>query len=148
MSDGLKAFVKAWIINTLAVAVAAQTVKGIHCETQTSLVIASLVLGILNAFLKPILLLLSLPLLLLTLGLFSIVINALLLFMVGQHVKDFRVDTFGAAAWGAVVISLITVILNGLTGSGNTRVTVRRGGPPKDPNDRGGGAGGGPVIDV
>ena len=82
------------------------------------------------------------------LGLFSIVINALLLFMVGQHVKDFRVDTFGAAVWGAVVISLITVILNGLTGSGNTRVTVRRGGPPKDPNDRGGGAGGGPVIDV
>ena len=148
MSDGLKAFIQAWIINTLGVLVAAHLVSGIHYETKIGLVIASLVLGILNAFLKPFLLLLSLPLILLTLGLFSIVINALLLYVVGQNVKDFRVDTFGAAVWGALVISVISVILNGLTGTGNTRVSIRRGGPPKDPPGKGGGPGGGPVIDV
>ena len=92
---------------------------------------------------------LFLPLLLLTLGFFTIIINALLLYFVGQHVKDFHVDTFGSAVWGALIIGVITVVLNAVTGSGQTRVSVRRGGRP--PNDRGGGAsggGGGPVIDV
>ena len=87
--------------------------------------------------------LLSLPLLLVTLGLFTFVINATLLYFVGWLVKSFHVATFGAAFWGGVVISLVSLPLNLLTGTGNARLQVRRGPPPPRKDD-----GDGPVIDV
>ena len=79
-------FSQAWLINTLAVLVAVYIVPGIHFSKDSGLLapfIASLVLGILNAFIRPILMLLALPLLIFTLGLFTLVINALLLYFVG-----------------------------------------------------------------
>src|SRR5690349_16637798 len=79
-------FLESWIINTLAVWVAVYIVPGIHFSKDSSLMVpflASLVLGILNAFIRPILMLLALPLLIFTLGLFTLVINALLLYFVG-----------------------------------------------------------------
>jgi putative membrane protein len=82
---------------------------------------------------------------LLTLGLFALVINAGLLYLVGYVVKGFHVTNFGAAFWGALVIALISLVLNSLTGTGDSRKRIRRGGPPP-PNRRDGG--GGPVIDV
>src|SRR5206468_8792481 len=84
MSPKLKKFVQSWVINTLAVAVAAFIVPGIHYKSPFDLAIASLLLGILNAFIRPILLLMALPLLVFTLGLFILVINAVLLWFVGQ----------------------------------------------------------------
>ena len=73
-------FLGNWAINTLAVAMAAIILHNhIHCKTPADLIIASLLLGILNAFVRPILMLLALPLLIFTLGLFTLVINALLL---------------------------------------------------------------------
>jgi putative membrane protein len=145
MSSKLKQFLQRWLINTAAVLVAAYLVKGIHYDTATSLLVATLVLGILNAILRPLLMLLSLPLVILTLGLFVLVINALLLYGVGSIIKGFHVDTFGSAFWGAVVIFLVSLVLNSLTGTGDSRVQVRRGGAP--PPSRGD-DGGGPVIDV
>jgi putative membrane protein len=146
VSASLKAFLQRWVIVTVSVLVAEHLVPGIHYETWQSLLIATLVLGLLNAFLKPVLLLLSLPLLLLTLGLFTLVINALLLYGVGHLVKGFQVESFGAAFWGALIISLVTLALNSLTGSGDARVEVHHAkrGPPRDPD----GPGNGPVIDV
>ena len=82
-------------------------------------------LGILNALFRPLLLILSLPLVILTLGLFALVINALLLGFVGHLVKGFHVAGFWPALLGAVIISLITVILNTATGSGETRIDLR-----------------------
>ena len=86
--------------------------------------IASLLLGILNAFVRPILMFFALPLLIFTLGLFTFVINALLLYLcrraAGPH---FHVDSFGYAFLGALIISIVSVTLNILTGTG-TRVTV------------------------
>ena len=80
-----------------------------------------------------------------TFGLFRLVINALLLYLVGYLLQpDFRVDDFWSAFWGALIISLITVLLSALTGVGGSRVHVVRRGRPKDA-DR---DGGGPVIDV
>jgi len=139
-------FLQSWIINTVAVLVAAEILsKHIHCEKNTDLLLASLLLGILNAFVRPVLMLIALPLLIFTLGLFTLVINALLLYFVGFLLKpDFFVDSFGYAFLGALIISIISVALNVLTGG--ARVTVQRGqppGPPKPP-----GSGGGPVIDV
>ena len=147
MPENLKAFLKRWAITTVAVLAATQIVKGIEYDHWAGLLVATLLLGFLNAFLRPLLLLLSLPLLILTLGLFTLVINAALLYGVGQLVRSFHVASFGAAFWGGLVISLISLPLNFLTGAGGARIEVRRGKPsepdrpPRDGDD-------GPVIDV
>ena len=144
MSPALKKFIQGWAINTLAVLVATQIVRsGIHYDSITSLLVATLVLGILNTFLRPVLLFLSLPLLIFTLGLFTLVINALLLYWVGNLVQGFRVDSFRSAFWGALIISIVSLVLNSVTGTGNSRVTIRRDKSPPNRRD-----GGGPVIDV
>lgn len=144
MSPVLKSFLQRWIINTLAVLVAASIVRGIHYDTLGGLIVATLLLGILNAFVRPVMMWLSFPLLIVTLGLFTFVINALLLFFVGQLLKAFHVDSFWAAFWGAVIISIISLFLNTLTGTGSSRIEVKRKASSR-PNDD---AGNGPVIDV
>src|SRR5262249_39566563 len=120
-------------------------VPGIHYEKTLDLLIAALLLGILNAFLRPVLLLLALPLLIFTLGLFILVINALLLYFVGFLMRPhFYVDSFWSAFWGGVIISVVSLVLNTLTSSGESRMEFRRGRrPPGSGPD-----GGGPVIDV
>ena len=146
-SKKLVRFLQSWIINTLAVLVAAMILhKHITYDNQPqNLLIAALLLGILNAFVRPILMLIALPLLIFTLGLFTLVINALLLYLVGALLQPhFQVDSFGYAFLGAIIISVISVALNVLTG--NARVSVQRR-PPNPPNDKSGG-GDGPVIDV
>ena len=146
MSSKLKEFLQRWLVSTLAALVATYLVKGIHYDQWLDLLIATLVLGILNSLLRPLLMLLSLPVLVFTLGLFTLVINAVMLLLVDWLLRPaFRVDSFWSAFWGALVISLVSIILNSLTGTGHSRVTVRRGPapPPKKDDD-----GGGPVIDV
>jgi putative membrane protein len=140
----LKRFLQSWAINTLAVLVAVYVVKGIHYQKPLDLIVASLLLGILNAVLRPILMLVALPLLIFTLGLFTLVINALLLYFVGDLLQPhFHIDRFSDAFWGALVISIISLILNLLTGIGNTRVRIERHRrPPKS------GSNGGTVIDI
>jgi putative membrane protein len=152
MPPGLKEFLKRWTVTTLAVLVAAHTVEGIHYDPGgwTALLVATLLLGLLNAFLRPWLVVVSLPLLIFTLGLFTLVINAGLLYLVGRMVKGFHVDSFRAAFWGALVISIVSILLNLLTGDGRVQVRVQRGKPTstkprrRDDDDDGGG----PVIDV
>ena len=146
MRTDLKEFLKRWVISTVAVLVATKIVPGISYDRWDDLLIATLVLGILNSVLRPLLLLLSLPLLILTLGLFTLVINAGLLYFVNKLVSGFHVAGFWAALFGALVISLVTLFLNSVTGSGHARVEIRRGQhpPPRDKQD----GGDGPVIDV
>jgi putative membrane protein len=146
-SKKLVRFLQSWIINTLAVLVAAMILhKHISYDNQPqNLLVAALLLGILNAFVRPILMLIALPLLIFTLGLFTLVINALLLYLVGALLQPhFQVDSFGYAFLGAIIISVISVALNVLTG--NSRVSVQHRRPPGPPNTPGGGDG--PVIDV
>jgi putative membrane protein len=141
-------FFKSWLISTLAVLVAVQVVSGIHFRDPGLLapILTALVLGILNAFIRPILVIFALPLLILTLGLFMLVINALMLCFVSWLMQPyFRVDTFGAALLGALIISLISGALNVLTGNTKSRITIQRRPPTnKKPDDDGNG----PVIDV
>lgn len=147
MSPTAKAFLQRWIINTVGVLVAANVVSGIRYDTVQGLIMASLLLGILNAFVRPIMIVLALPLLLFTLGLFILVINALLLYFVGGLLKSFHVDTFTAAFFGALLISLVSMVCNTLLGTKESRVQIttsrRSRRPPGPPAD-----GGGPVIDV
>lgn len=147
-------FFRGWAITSLAVLVAAKVTKGIETDDYGSLLVASLLLGVLNAVLRPILLVLALPLLLLSLGLFYFVINAGLLLLVGKFVKGFHVDGFGAAFLGALVISFTSTVANALLGGTRARVRVkasagpsqngRRPPPPPSPPA----AGSGPVIDI
>ena len=144
MPPKLKKFLQSWAINTLAVLVAVVVLPGhIRYDKPLDLLMASLILGILNAFLRPVLMLLALPLLILSLGLFMLVINALLLYFVGWFVPGFHVAGFWWAFLGALIISLVSLVLNTLTGSGKSRIVFhRRKGPPDSHNDDG------PIINV
>lgn len=120
----MRHFVFRWIATTVAVMVAASIIHGIRYDTAGSLIGAALLLGILNAFVRPILLILSAPLILLTLGLFVFVINALMLFFVPGIVNGFHVDSFGSAFWGAIVISIISWMLSAFFRGSDGRVHV------------------------
>jgi putative membrane protein len=147
MKPGFKKFLQSWAINTLAVLVAVSILPGIHYKQPLDLFVASLLLGILNAFLRPIMMLLALPLLIFTLGLFMLVINALILYFVGYVLRPhFYVDGFWSAFWGALIIGIISLLLNTLSGGGGSRVEFRRSRRPPDSKRDGGGSG--PVIDV
>jgi putative membrane protein len=139
----MKSFLKRWFFTTVAVLVATQIVPGITADNWTGLVTATLLLGILNAIALPVLIILSLPLVILSLGLFIIIINAVLLYWVG-HLHSFHVDTFFHAFCGAIIISLVTMVLKFMTGTSDKR-EYRAPRPPAPPPSR---DGGGPVIDV
>jgi putative membrane protein len=141
----MRRFIQSWLINTLAVLVAGYVVSGIHYQKALDLFIASLLLGIVNAVLRPVLMLLTFPLMLVTLGLFRFIINGLLLYLVGAVLQPhFTVEGFWDAFWGALIISLVSSVLNVLTGSSRARVKVeRRRRPPDSDRD-----GKGPIIDI
>lgn len=86
-------------------------VSGVHVTGFIEAIVAALILGIVNAVIKPILVLLSLPLEILTLGLFTLVINAALFYVVAQFGVGLRVDNFGSAFLGALVLSIISFLL-------------------------------------
>lgn len=140
-------FLQRWVINTLSVVVAVYVLDGIDYQKPLDLLVASLVLGVLNAILRPLLMLMSLPLVVLSLGLFLLVINALTLWLAGWLLSPhFVVKDFWSAFWGALIIGIMNVILGAATGTGRAKVHVRRGPPDKRPPSDSGGSG--PVIDV
>ena len=106
------AFLIRWFVTTIAVYVATKLVPGIKCEPTGALLGASLLLGIINAVVRPILLLLSLPFIIVTMGLFIFVVNALLLELVSKIVPSFYVAGFWSAFFGAIILSLVSWILS------------------------------------
>jgi putative membrane protein len=151
----LKLFLLRWVVNTLGVLVAANVVKGISYDTTAGLFVASLLLGILNATLRPMLVALahSCCLLVITLGLFYFVINAFLLYLIGEIVGAFHVAGFWPAFWGALVISIVSTIVGTMTGLSRferttPRVTVNMRARSTPPPPRKDDPGSGPMIDV
>lgn len=120
----MRHFIFRWAITTVAVIIAASLIRGIRYDTAGALILASLLLGILNAFVRPILLILSAPLILLTLGLFIFVVNGLMLYWVQGLVGGFHVDSFGSAFWGAILISVISWMLSAFFRGSDGRVHV------------------------
>ncbi len=102
------------VINALAFYVTAYIVPGVKIENLTSLGVVAIVWGVLSVILKPILVLLTLPVNILTLGLFTFVINAFLIMIMSNIVPGFRVEGFMSALLAAVVLSLLNVVLGGL----------------------------------
>jgi putative membrane protein len=108
----MKGILIRWLILTAAVLAAAYLVRGIQVDNFFSALAAAAVLGILNALVRPILVILTLPITVLSLGLFLLVINALLLMMVSGVVGSLHVEGFGSALLGALVISIVGGLLN------------------------------------
>jgi len=101
-----------WILLTLAILIAAYVIEGIEVTGFLSAFFAAAVLGILNAFFRPILILLTLPINILSMGLFTFVINAFLLMMASGVISGFMVHGFWSAVFGSLVISLVNWFLS------------------------------------
>lgn len=103
-----------WLVTALSLLLTAYIIEGIQVRDFSSALVAALVLGIVNALIRPIFLILTLPINILTLGLFTLVINAAILLIVARTVKGFSVTGFWPAFLGAIVLSLISTALNAL----------------------------------
>ncbi|MFA6588358.1 MAG: phage holin family protein [Patescibacteria group bacterium] len=101
-----------WFINALIVILVTYIVPGISVKSFYTALIVALILGILNAIIRPILVILTLPINLLTLGLFTLIINAVLFWLVSTIVKGFTVEGFGPAFLGALVLWLFSFLTN------------------------------------
>jgi putative membrane protein len=121
---GIKQFIFRWAATTVSVMVASSVIHGIRYDTVAALIGASLLLGILNAFVRPILLILSAPVILLTLGFFILVLNGFLLLLVPSVVVGFHVGGFWSAFWGAIVISIVSWVLSAFFRGSDGRVHV------------------------
>ena len=104
----------AWLINALALFLLPYVFPWVTVDSMGAALIAALVLGLVNALIRPILFLLTLPVTILTLGLFILVINGLLFWWVGSFLEGFRVSGFWSGVFGAIVYSLITWLLSAL----------------------------------
>jgi putative membrane protein len=120
----MAAFVIRWLVTTVAVLVAAHLISGISYDSWGALLGASLLLGIINAFVRPVLLLLSLPFIIVTMGLFIFVVNALLLMLVSKIIPPFHVAGFWSAFFGSIIISLISWILSSLFRGSDGKIHV------------------------
>lgn len=118
---GMLGFFLRWSINLLALVIAGLLIPGIRIQSMAMGIAAAGILGIINAVLRPIVLILTLPINILTLGLFTLVINAALLKLVADVVPGFTVESFEAAFFGALLISFISWVLNIFVG-GNGKV--------------------------
>ena len=109
-----------WLTLTLAIIVTAYLLDGIQVSGFWSALFTAAVLGILNAFFRPIILILTLPINILTMGLFTFVINALLLMMASGIISGFTVAGFWSAMFGALLISVVSWLINGFIGDRGT----------------------------
>jgi len=104
-----------WLINTVAVTIAAFLIPGVKLTGLGAALLAAVVLGLVNAVIKPIFIILTLPINILTLGLFTLVINALMVLLVGKLVPGFEVSGFGWAMLFSIILTIVSAILNAMT---------------------------------
>lgn len=105
-------FLLRWVLNTLVLLFVANLVPGVDFTSFWAALIASLILGLVNAVIRPIMIILTLPINILTFGIFTFIINALMFWLVSTIVKGFDITSFGAAFWGAFAYWIIIMIIN------------------------------------
>ena len=103
-------FILRVLIAALGLCLATELVDGINVSSAGTLVLAGLLLGVVNAIVKPIVVILTLPFTLVTLGLFLLVVNAAMLGLVAAFLPGFSIDAFWSAFWGAIVVSIVSWI--------------------------------------
>lgn len=99
-------------INALALYITSYFISGIQINGLKTLVISALVVGLVNTFIKPIAQIISLPLSLLTFGIFALIVNAAMLQLAAAFVPGWHIDGFWAAFWGAIVLSIVSAIIS------------------------------------
>lgn len=103
-----------WLLSAILILVTGYIIPGVHISDFTSALLASVVLGIINALLKPLIVILTLPINLLTLGLFTLIINGVLVMLASSLVSGFQVDSFGSALLFGIVLSILNFTVNQL----------------------------------
>jgi putative membrane protein len=111
-------FLVKWLINALSIFIVAHIVKGIEVSNTALVLVIALVLGVINAFLRPLIILITLPINILTLGVFTFFINGALFYLVSIIVKGFTITGFWTAFWGYILFSVISFLLSLLVVSG------------------------------
>ncbi len=101
-----------WVVSAITIFLVAKLVPGFRVDSFTTALIVALVLGLINAFIKPVILILTLPINILTLGIFTFVVNALLLILVSKFIQGFTISGFVPAFIGAILIWLIGLVLH------------------------------------
>jgi putative membrane protein len=109
-----------WLVITMAILLASWFVSGIRVDSLLTALIAAGILGLINVFIRPVLIILTLPLSIITLGVFTFFINALLLELVAYIIPGFEVEGFLAAFLGALIISVVSWLANFFIVSNNT----------------------------
>lgn len=133
-SEGFSSILKRWLVSGLGVWLGSYFVDGISYDENLTLLLVVVLLGLFSAILKPLLVLLALPFVLLTLGLGILFINALLYLLVGNLVPGFEVASFGAAFFGALWVTFLNLLFGNWIGGGKgkrIRVSSGRGGSSK-----------------
>jgi len=128
MLENLTPFLVHWAITALSLWVASYVFKGLKFDKASSLVIAALLLGLANAVVKPLLIVLTLPLTLVTFGLFLLVINALMILLVAGLVRGFTVASFWTAFFASIFISLLSILIGAFVSSPGTEIQLPRSG--------------------
>lgn len=105
-------FLVRWLINAISIFIVAHIVKGIQVPSASVVLVVALVLGIINAFLRPLIILITLPINILTLGIFTLFINGALFYLVSKIVKGFVITGFAPAFWGYILFSIISFLLS------------------------------------
>ncbi len=117
VEDEMRELLVKWVVNSTALLVVVHIVSGVTVANWTTMFVAALVLGLLNAFLRPFLIILTLPVTVLTLGLFTLVINAFLFYLAAHLVRGFHVAGFWQAFVAAFVFSIVSFLLNIFVGA-------------------------------
>ena len=123
--DNLTPFLLHWAITALSLWVASHVFKGIKFASTQDLVVSALLLGFANAIVKPLLIVLTLPLTFLTFGLFLLVINALMVLLVAKLVKGFTVSTFWTAFFASIFIAVLSFVIGAFAVGGTPSQTIQ-----------------------
>ena len=124
MLENLSPFLLHWGITAFSLWVASLIFSGLKFDRSSSLIAFALLLGLANAVIKPLLFILTLPLTLLTFGLFILVINALMILLVARLVKGFRVQTFWTAFFASIFISVLSIVIGSVV-DGSPATTIQ-----------------------
>lgn len=125
MLANLTPFLLHWALTAFALWVASHVFKGMRFSGAGALVVAALLLGLANAIVRPLLVVLTLPLTLLSFGLFLLVINAVVLLLVAKLVKGFDIDGFWTALWASLFMSLLSLVLGAFVLGGTPDYTIQ-----------------------
>ena len=128
MFQNLTPFLLHWGITSLSLWVASHVFSGIKFSDTSSLIVSALLLGFANAIVRPLIIILTLPLTLVTLGFFLLVINALMMLLVSSLVKGFTISSFWTAFFASIFITILSFVISGFVLGGLTPTGLPSGG--------------------